>query len=210
MRPDYCFLALMPEGPVQEHILHAKAAVRSAVGPQRYLEDPPHTTLFVSAFEDLSSVIATLRTTLVDTPAPRVEATGWHVFTNDPLTGGNTAVCAIGGPGVTAVRDLQMQLLRLLAPWRDVRRCHDRYTANWDRLDALRQASIRDWGFPFTGSDWQPHISVCSIRLTDWAVAWPLLAERPPAGPITYGELRLYTLHGDEPALQHRQPLRMD
>lgn len=188
------FIALEPEARLHHAIAAAKQAVRSTVGSQRYLDDPPHLTLQVGWFPDLTQVDAVVARCAATLIAPTVEVSGWQVFRDDPLTGGHTVVTAMTSDSQETLRHIQQQMLTTVAPLRDAAASQARYLPAWDRLTPLRQASVERWGFPFTGADWSPHVSVASIAPAAWDAVWPALGPLAPLGRYRFSHLVLYRL----------------
>lgn len=201
------FVALLPDRALHDRIQAAKDAVQAAVGSQRYLDDPPHLTLYLACFAAhgmLLDLIPDLATTL---PAPRIDIDGWHIFSDDPLTGGHTPVTAIDDGSRPALRALQGRVVRALAPQRDVAASRARYDATWNRLTPRRQASVEAHGFPFTGDDWQPHVTVCSVASESWPDCEPVLAAHEPHGSYGFAALAAFALDEDRPRLLTRAEL---
>jgi 2'-5' RNA ligase len=203
--PGPAFLALDPGAWLGGAIQAAKDEVRALAGSQRYLEDPPHLTLFVGVFTDRSAVPAVLAGAVPE--APSIGVQGWHVFRDDPLTGGHTLVAALDPAGMAPLRRLQAAALATVAPLRDLRASRDRYAAVHDRLSPVRQASLDRHGFPFTGDDWHPHVSVASIAALAWDPVWSALAARAPHGTARMPALVWYALDGDRPRRLAEVPL---
>ncbi len=203
----YAFAALIPDATWCEHLLACKAAVRAIAGPQRYLDDPPHLTVFLAAFADPEAWCGVVTNCAGTLQAPTVQIDGWHVFRDDPLTGGHTPVCAVGAAGQEALRAVQAKIIAALAPRRDAAASRERYADTWTRLSSMRQASVLAHGFPFTGQDWHPHVSIGSIAPAAWEDAWSVLAARERYGPMRFQAMHWYQLDGAIPRLLHRLPL---
>jgi len=195
------FAALIPDAAWSEHLLACKADILAAVGPQRYLEDPPHLTVHLAVYPEPAAMVAAVADCMQRCLVPQVQVEGWHVFRDDPLTGGHTPVCAIAPAGQIALRIVQAQVIAALAPLRDTTATTARYAAHWDGLGSGRQASVRAHGFPFTGADWHPHVSVCSVARSAWDQAWALLQKHERRGTMGFQALRWYQLDGDRPKL---------
>ena len=88
------FAALMPDERTSARIQRFKDRTRELVGPQLYLDDPPHTTVYLASFPIGFDAIAHLRAAVIPAPSP-VRLHGWHSWVGDPLTGRNTLVCSL-------------------------------------------------------------------------------------------------------------------
>jgi 2'-5' RNA ligase len=201
------FLALDPEPWLAAAIHAAKATVRDLVGAQRYLDDPPHLTLFVGSFPDRLAVARRLAEQAASWRAPVAAAVGWHVFHDDPLTGGHTVVARLEPGALAPLRRLQGDALAAVAPLRDLDASRARYAGARDRLAPVRLESLDRHGFPFTGDDWQPHVSVASIATAAWSVAWPAIEAMAPRGAVRFPSLGWYALDGDRPRRLAEVPL---
>jgi len=193
------FIAILPRGELQSKILDCKSAVRGAVGNQLYVTDPPHLTVFLASFQDRNLLCNSLKelTTALVSPVIRME--GWHVFEQDCLTGNNTLVIKINDSDKETLRSLQNKVIERTAELRDQRASLCRYQAAWQTLSQERRNAVEQFGFPFLGSDWQPHFTIASIRPSDWERAWSELRNQPVLGSYTDFELALFALDGNEP-----------
>lgn len=202
------FVALEPDPGLADLICQAKAIVRELAGAQRYLDEPPHLTLVVNSFPDLDEVAQTLASLARSQSPLRVDLDGWHVFRNDPLTGGHTVVADPAPSGKSALRHLQDRVLEVTAPRRDQEASTARFRPFFGQLSPTRQNSVLRWGFPFTGADWNPHVSVASIAPAVWKSVWVRLETLAPRLAATFGELVLYRLEcGQVPVRVQAFPL---
>src|SRR5207249_1264791 len=93
-----------------------------------------------------------------------IEITGWHVFERDQLTGNQTLVCQFSDRCISQLQAIQSSVIRRLAPLRDCHASEARYAGRMQALLPVEQHSIREFGFPFTGKHWHPHLTIASIR----------------------------------------------
>ena len=201
------FIALQPDLALTQFLLDAKERTRNQVGDQLYLSDPPHLTLYLAYFADITAVQHHIQA-LADTLQPVVgNLHGWHVFENDVLTSRNTLTCQIDPAAIPQVRATQAAVIAALSPLRDVARTRERYAARLDQLSPERQQAVETVGFPFIGDDWQPHFSVGSILPGDWPLVWADLQSTPPSGAFSCPQLKLYQLEGVTPRLVDTFPL---
>lgn len=193
------FAALEPDAALDELIRSYKQRVHELIGPQLYLDDPPHLTLFLAAFASKQQVIDTHRSLADRLDSFQIDVTGWHVFAADPLTGNNTLVCEIAANDKERLRLVQHEVVQALAPLRDHDATQARFAARWQQLSPARQAQVQAVGFPFIGGDWQPHWTIASIRSADWPRVWQDLERDPPRGRFSWSRLRLYELIDEKP-----------
>jgi len=195
------FIAILPRGELQSKILDCKSAVQRAVGDQMYLTDPPHLTVFLASFQDRNLLCDTLELVTGGLKSPRIRIEGWHVFENDCLTGNNTLVMKINDSDKETLRAIQALIIRCVAGQREKTASLARFQAAWPTLSQERQRSVEEFGFPFIGSDWQPHFTIASIRPSDWVNASKDLMNRPVVGCFQAFELALFSLEGKKPNL---------
>ena len=198
VEPVPCFVALSPDQTLSARIRDAKAKALALCGPQLYLADPPHITAYVGMFASVD----TARTAFLGIdgigPPPWIRMAGWHVFEDDVLTGCNTLVAAVVPDSRICLRNVQDRVIAAMAPFRDASACEHRYAASWATLSPQRRRAIRETGFPFVGTDWQPHLTVASIRPEDWTMVWESLQREPVLGTYRCDDIVLYQI--DEPS----------
>ena len=189
MRPFYSFIALEPEEKLYNLVLNAKNVVSETVGSQKYLHDPPHLTLQVGSFADMEKVEATLQRVAQAVSVDSIHLNGWHVFRDDPLTGGHTVVTNISDEDQIKLRNIQSLVLQATRPLLNLEPCIQRYSASWGKLSLVQRASAEAWGFPFTGADWHPHVTVASISRDHWSFVWDTLEKLSPHGVFSFPKI---------------------
>lgn len=194
MRPFYSFIALEPEERLYNLVLKAKKIVSETVGSQKYLQDPPHLTLQVGSFADMDKVEAILLRVAQALSVDSIHLNGWHVFRDDPLTGGHTVVTNISDEDQIKLRNIQSLVLEATRPLLNIEPCIQRYSASWEKLSPVQRASTEAWGFPFTGADWHPHVTVASISRDHWSFVWDTLEKLSPHGVFSFPKICLYQL----------------
>jgi 2'-5' RNA ligase len=193
------FLALTPDPRFAAAVKKFKARVREAAGPQTYLDDPPHVTLYLAAFTDGESLLERLARELADIPTPRAEVVGWHLFADDILTGHQTLVCDFRPQDREALRKVQDAVVTGAGPLRDCSATAARYAGRLDQLTPAEAANLHRVGFPFVGPQWHPHVTVASVRKEDWPAVERDLWPTPPAGACTFPVLHEYDLIDNKP-----------
>lgn len=192
-------IALRPNDDLSKRLLAAKGNLHAACGTQTYLDHPPHATLFVTSVADDAAALAALQSLAAPLPAPRLESLGWKVFENDALTGGHTVVCELSATTKAGLRPVQRLVLERLAPFVDLETARRRYAANLAKMPVHRQQAVEQFGFPFVGDDWEPHLTVASIRPADWEAGWTVLRDAPIRGEFTCGALQVFELRDGFP-----------
>lgn len=203
------FIALQPDANLTNRLQATKSSIYEIAGPQLYLDHPPHLTLYVGAFDGVQRLEAALGRLAASTTAPELNLVGWHAFMNDVLTGQHTLVCELAAHTGPVLRQIQHLVVSVSAPLRDVAATAARFTGKQEQLSAERRAAIEMVGFPFLGDDWQPHLTVASIRPADWERAWKAVAEHPIRGLFMCPELKLYRLDDGHPVEMSAWPLHL-
>lgn len=187
--PDSYYLALDPAPPFADWMLRQKERMRTVAGEQRFLNDPPHLTLYVAAFDDVADVAQALDA-LPAQAAPEVRMHGWHTFFHD--AGRNTLVCDLELPPDAPLRHLQVDAASAIAPLRNASVTAARYAPSLANFGSEERANLSAFGFPFVGSIWRPHLTVASVDLGDWEAAQRMFEHEPAFGePIVLSRLAL-------------------
>jgi 2'-5' RNA ligase len=195
------FVSLDPGPTITALVLHYKRRLRELVGDQMFLNDPPHLTVYLAHFASKSRVVQVAAELATESGAIDINIVGWHVFTNDQLTGGHTLVLQFDEFTQSQLRTFQKRAIDRLAPLRDRQATTARYIPQFQLLSTKRRESVEEIGFPFTGADWHPHFTVASIRRADWA---PVAAEILPNSPRvaeSCGRITVYQLENSEPQM---------
>jgi hypothetical protein len=194
-----CFLALTPDDAFTTTVRKYKRRIGERIGPQLYLDDPPHLTLYLARFPQLATLRAAAQTIAQALRAPAARICGWHVFRDDPLNGNHTLVCDIDPQHRRDLANCQRQICEGVSTLRDPESTRARYAPYWRKLPLTAQANVTQWGFPFVGPIWHPHVSIAAIRPADWDAVWPELEKTPPVGAVRFPKLCLYALEEGRP-----------
>lgn len=192
------FLTLEPDPNLGRLVLDYKRRARELCGPQLYLDDPPHVTVYLAAFPESTRLLDLVGPALRAAPPP-VRIVGWHAFEGDALTGLNTLVCNVHADDKSRLRQLQLQILPALAPHRLAAETEGRLATRLARLSELQRQSVAQCGFPFTGAGWEPHLTIASFRSADWPTLMAEFGADPPGGAFTCSGLAEYELDGVVP-----------
>jgi 2'-5' RNA ligase len=196
-----CFLALIPDEAFANAVLSYKRRTRQRIGPQLYLSDPPHLTLYLASFPNPVALGSAVQKAIRGLPAPTAQICGWHVFRDDPLNGNHTLVCDTDPQHRRDLAICQEHICTAVSCLRDSPSTLARYVSSQRRLSEAAQANLTQWGFPFVGSIWHPHVTIASIRPADWDAIWPELKNDPPGGTVRFPKLCLYSLKHGKPVL---------
>ncbi len=194
-----CFVALEPDGDSLAKVLAWKRRVHELVGPQLYLDDPPHLTLYLAVYPSTSDLSAAVERLAGQLDLPHLEMDGWHVFEADVLTNRNTLVCNLAPASRDLLRRVQNAAVGAVADLRDRAGTLARYRKSWDRLSEIERSNAERSGFPFVGPIWYPHVTVASIDCKDWDKVYVELQSLRPSGRLLLPSLTLYRLEEDRP-----------
>ncbi len=193
------FVGLDPDPRLAEVVWAYKRRVRTLVGAQTFLDDPPHLTVYLAAFDEPAVVVDAMEQLAAATASPALGIVGWHVFRSDALTGGNTLVCQLADDDVRALRTLQHSVIQRIAPLRDDRATESRYAERLESLDETQRSAIRRCGFPYVGEHWHPHFTIASIRQSDWPTIEREMLRSPPQLEATCSGATLYRIDDGHP-----------
>jgi 2'-5' RNA ligase len=209
MTSRLAFVSLEPDAHLSALVMEYKRRVRKLAGDQLYLSDPPHTTLYLAPFEDLDVVFGSLSRVASMMPAIGVSLEGWKAFPNDALTGNHTLVCQFSEASRRAAQSVQSAVISALAPLRDKSACEARYQDRWESLSEVQQQSVLSCGFPYSGKDWHPHLTIASIKRSDWDLVYSALKKSPPIRTGVAFSLKIYELVDGKPKPLMRSPLQI-
>ena len=193
------FVALEPDAALAAMVGNYKRRVRELVGPQLFLDDPPHLTVYLAVFASVPLITEHFAELAARLAGFEFDITGWHVFVADPLTGNYTLVCEIAAHDKHRLRGVQHEVIAAIAPLSDSAATQARLAGRLAQLSPERRAEIDRVGFPFVGEDWHPHWTIASIGEKDWPAVWSALKDDPPSGRFGWTRLRLYRLEGERP-----------
>lgn len=193
-------ILLKPDDDLSEKILSIKEECESIVGDQLYLSDPPHITLIVTNVNDFS-VWEKRFTLFLDAITPKLkdiplEVTGWNVFGSDPVTGRKTLVCDVSSRTANELKDLQKSLASLIKPFR-AGRVLKRYADAKDKLNDAERSNLSQFGYPFIGDNWHPHLSIASFVPESFDLIWDKFEELCPKGRFSIKGVLVYYVNDD-------------
>jgi 2'-5' RNA ligase len=210
------FVALRPCEPIDALMRGYKRRLLAAAGPQMYADDPPHTTLYLAEFakEHVAELLLMAGQIAGAIEMPAVTIDGWQVFERDPLTGLKTLVCRFNHETCDRLRWVQLRVLAALAPLRDMAATQRALLPRWPALSGQQRRRGTLFGFPYVGRGWIPHLTVASVRPSEWAIVGQVFnLPKQNSGQVenlSYGHftiLDVFELQGLEPRLLATFPL---
>ena len=201
-------LALEPDESLATRIRDYKRRVQTLTGPQTFVDQPPHLTMYLGSFRSPNEVQEVAGQVASRWKAPSTEVTGWHVFPNDPLSGNNTLVCDLAPADADQLRVLQREMIDSLAPLRDAQACAKRLTRIAPSFSKDQARCAESFGYPYVGPGWHPHFTIAAIRPKLWPRIVAELLPSPPACHASCSTFKVFWLVEGEPCVLASFPLR--
>ena len=174
----------VPGNEFQELVLSWKKKAELVEPDATYLHHPVHATLFLFYGEKQKEIEYT---SLIKKDAPIFKSAEWLVFENDAVTGGDTLT--IGLEKTLDWELLQLDLAEGLKPY--ILKLVE-YPNEWSGPFKI---SHQNYGFPFVGKHWLPHVSIASFKNKSFiqeAIDTPIKINE-----INCGELALFRIEGE-------------
>jgi len=174
----------VPGNELEDFVLSWKAKAGLIEPNAIYLHHPVHSTLFL--FYGEREKESEYLSKILDVP-PKFTSVQWLVFENDAVTNGDTLTIGLGKS--VAWESFQLKLAESMKPF-IVKPIE--YPNSWD---GPFKKSYQDFGFPFVGNHWMPHVSIASLKNKSFiqeAIRTPI-----EINEINCGELALYRIEGE-------------
>ena len=174
----------VPGNELEDFVLSWKAKAGLIEPNAIYLHHPVHSTLFL--FYGEREKESEYLSKILDVP-PKFTSVQWLVFENDAVTNGDTLTIGLGRS--VAWESFQLKLAESMKPF-IVKPIE--YPNSWD---GPFKKSYQDFGFPFVGNHWMPHVSIASLKNKSFiqeAIRAPI-----EINEINCGELALYRIEGE-------------
>ena len=146
---------IIPEKKIKIKILKLKKVVKKKFGNQPYLSHPPHCTLFTmnvpANIIRKKNKLKILKIKKNYKNIVAVKKTG--LFTNDPITGGQTIFFKITKNSF--LNQLQIKLLTLFLKFRIKKKTKLKFS--WMQKNNVK------YGYSFVGRKWLPHFTIASL-----------------------------------------------
>jgi hypothetical protein len=197
------FVALIPDNKIRAEVSEAKLKVFELFGNQKYLVDPPHSTLYVSLANDLTEVENRLEKLASNENVINTKILNeFQEFSEDSLAGGGTSLgLKFDKESNLKITSLQKKVADTLNNLRK-EQVHPRYK-NVKLPDFMMQ-SIEKYGFPFVSGDDDkpiliPHVSFCCFNPSENAEKFKeIYPIEKFSGNMNFPKLALYKLYEDD------------
>ncbi len=125
---------------------------------QKYLDDPPHLTLFHGYYNEppnrndgLEDFLYTLSAGLFEYNVSKSE-----IFYDDILRGWNTFIYLIDNP--EKIQNIQKKLITKIPPEKPS-------NFNIDNLNPIYRKNLKKHNYPFVGKNYIPHFTICNMKI---------------------------------------------
>ena len=182
---------LEPKGELRESILKWKTKVSKIMPNQPYCSHPPHCTLFHSEVRCEEKALAQLKSILPQTLPFELKVQGAEIFWEDVATGGHTLYLSITTD--QKLNDLQLNVAKSL---KNV--IHTTGVPAFVKNNPVLKKSFENYGFPFTGPHWIPHLSIASVRAEKSHALITEFQSWQPKYMLKVNELSCWRVDGDD------------
>ena len=144
---------------IENKILVQKRKVKKLFGDQTYLNHPVHLTLFTLKIKKISELKFFYKKleSKKKTKSLIISLSSADIFVDDPLTSGHTIFYKIK-------KNKALNLIQI----DHLKKINKKITVLKNDLHLFKNLSLRknykDFGFPFAGKIWLPHITIASIK----------------------------------------------
>ncbi len=152
-------ITIEPEKKIKNKVLNIKNKIFKEIGNQLYLQDPPHSTLYIGYFHDFlgdkfSKEIKSICKKYLPIP---IEILKIDNFGKDIISGKESIFLSIKDRK-NNIKKIQKDLLELMSKYR-INEVPKRYDKSYKLLSKPLQDNINKYGYPFVGDILIPHIS---------------------------------------------------
>lgn len=184
------FLALKPERKIFDFISDHKNRCKEVVGPQTFLEDKPHLTLYVACLDTEDSLFSAINCLNLDI-SHNIYFDGWEVFESDPVTMGVTVVLKVSSKSISSLRNAQDHLVDIAKRYRNID-TPPRYHSG--KYNEVMKSNLEKTGYPFVGEVWKPHLTVASFTKKAFSIVGETILKSPTPEVGKFQALDLFTI----------------
>ena len=188
---------------LNEKVMIIKSKVREIIGEQQYLADPPHCTFYLGQFDDYKKWADKLSSLVLDLSEElfRINLISWGTFFKDSVTGKNTLFCSVDTETKTRLVLLQALIIETVNPYR-AKEFDERYKQCLDKLNADQINNLKQYGFPYVGNGWIPHVTIASIDPVRYDEVYSKIRDECPSGAGIITAISIYEIQDDD-TLRH-------
>ena len=149
---------ITPEEPLKSKILFWKGKVKKELKNQPYVEHPPHLTLINLDLYEENQAISNVKEFISSIRAFNIKISQKDVFFNDISTNGHTIYYRANK--TSNLEHIQSRLAVILAKYKKSKNPPEFLKGN-----EILYESYKNFGSPFIGSHWIPHLTVASLQV---------------------------------------------
>lgn len=190
------YIALNPDHNFSNFINKQKDTIKNLIGPQLYLKDPPHITLFLFKTDNPTSILQEIKELSLALTKIKLSIKDLHVFYNDKWTGGNTITYNFHENDVDNLKQIQIQLINKVH--KQIEPFFTEQYKNYNDYSELEKSNINKFGFPFVGENWIPHITLASIEKDKFDIIFEKIKQTTFPEELTINAINLYKVEGSE------------
>jgi len=183
------FFALLPEKRLTDLIYNQKNFIRELSGEQIYLSEPPHITLYVLTVKN-KRIFSKLEELTSGMNIPPISLKDFNIFYNDLQTRGNTITYSLDEESAGSMRKIQSTLINTFSPF-NTKELFSKPEI-YDKMTPLEKENTDNYGFPFVGKNWIPHLTLASINKQDFSRVWKEIRKKQIKGKFLIESLGLY------------------
>jgi len=190
------YIALNPEKKLTDFINQQKDLVRNLAGEQTYLSHPPHFTLFIFSLPNPEVLFKGLEEIASQTNRFKIALKEIHVFYNDLFTNRNTITYPVSNKDLESLKKLQSQFIDKIDPF-NAKKAYSNEDEDYKKMSFLEKSNINQYGYPFVGENWIPHITIASIEKDKFDRVFEKIKQKPDFGEFSIDSINLYEV-GDK------------
>jgi len=147
-----------PKGKLREDILDWKKKISEFLPDQPYCSHPPHCTLLHTKVRNKDKALTKMDQIVTNIAPFKLKVHDVGIFWKDFATGGHTLFLRISTN--KKLYNLQLKIAKAFTGLID--------STNFPQFvknNTILKKSFKNYGFPFVGSHWIPHLTIASLRL---------------------------------------------
>ena len=187
------FIALEPDKNLIQRVLSQKDEVLKLVGEQKYLSDPPHFTLIVFTSDKEAELKIVLEEMSKKIKKINITLEKLHIFYDDILTGGHSITYLISEENTKLLKKIQKEVVEAINPFNS-REFIVEGSEKFKKMSEIEKKNVREYGFPFIGDIWIPHVTIASIEKDKFSPVFDMISKNKIVGNFSLESLRLYDI----------------
>jgi 2'-5' RNA ligase len=188
------FIALIPEERLNRLVEEQKKLVRTIVGEQKYLSEPPHLTLIVFTSKKIQEIIKVLKGISKTIKKFSINLSDFKIFYNDIQTKMNTITYSLSKQEEEYLKTIQSKIILGVNKF-NTKDFLKKESEIYSKMKKIEKENIKKYGFPFVGKNWIPHITIVSIEPSKFSRVFEKLKENFLSGVFNIDSIGLYKIN---------------